>query len=366
MAATTDADFMREALAQAALAAAAGEVPVGAVLVQDGRIIGRGHNLTLGRHDISAHAEIQAIRQASQALGNHRLEGCTLYVTLEPCVMCSGAILGARLARVVYGAAEPKTGAAGSVLDVFGERRLNHHTQVQGGVLAEHCAALLQAFFQDRRQDQQAEREKSFLREDALRVPETVWSARPAGLRSQFISDLPALQGLRLHLLMAGDAAPDAGVAVLALHGPAQWSAAHADAAVRLALGGLGLIAPDLIGFGLSDKPKKSSWHSLARHAQVLQELLAHLPQPEVLLLAPPAMWPLVAHLQPQAWLRCLCIAEPVLPPELAPLPYPDAGHRVGPRCLPALLAEAQAPAPPEHLAGDWVAQVLAMGYSAR
>ena len=142
---------MREALSLAAQAAQAGEVPVGAVLVQDGRILGRGSNHPIASHDTTAHAEIQALRQAMQTLGNYRIPGTTLYVTLEPCVMCAGAIMHARVARVVFGASDPKTGACGSVVDLFAEERLNHHATVTGGLLAEECADQLRAFFRDRR-----------------------------------------------------------------------------------------------------------------------------------------------------------------------------------------------------------------------
>jgi tRNA(adenine34) deaminase len=119
--------------------------------VKDGAVIGSGFNAPISRHDPSAHAEIQAMRAAAAALGNYRLTGCTLYVTLEPCAMCSGAIMHARVARVVYGAADPKTGACGSVVDLFAESRLNHHTRVEGGVLAEDCGQLLTRFFRERR-----------------------------------------------------------------------------------------------------------------------------------------------------------------------------------------------------------------------
>jgi len=146
-----DEDFMRVALALAEQARGAGEVPVGAVVVRDGVVIGSGFNSPIGRHDPSAHAEILALRAAATASGNYRLSGCTLYVTLEPCVMCSGAILHARIGRVVYGAPNPKTGACGSVLNLFAEDRLNHHTAVTGGMLAEECGRLLKGFFQERR-----------------------------------------------------------------------------------------------------------------------------------------------------------------------------------------------------------------------
>ena len=142
-----DVAYMRRALALAALGAAAGEVPVGAPVVQDGLVIGEGWNRPIGRQDASAHAEIEAIRDACTHTANYRLPGATLYVTLEPCLMCIGAIFHARIARVVYGAREPKTGAAGSQIDLFAEARLNHHARAEGGVLAEECAQILSDFF---------------------------------------------------------------------------------------------------------------------------------------------------------------------------------------------------------------------------
>jgi tRNA(adenine34) deaminase len=142
---------MRLALVLAAEAARSGEVPVGAVVVQGDEIIGRGFNAPIGMHDPSAHAEMTALREAARRLGNYRLPGCSLYVTLEPCAMCAGAIQHARIARVVYGARDPKTGACGSVVDLFAEQRLNHHATIVGGVLAAESAALLQAFFASRR-----------------------------------------------------------------------------------------------------------------------------------------------------------------------------------------------------------------------
>ena len=148
---SNDEAMMTIALGLAAEAAKRGEVPVGAVIVQGGEVVGRGFNAPIGNHDPSLHAEIAALRDAAGRLGNYRLAGCSLYVTLEPCVMCAGAIQHARIARVVYGAADPKTGACGSVVDLFAEPRLNHHASVTGGVLAEQSAALLQGFFACRR-----------------------------------------------------------------------------------------------------------------------------------------------------------------------------------------------------------------------
>lgn len=142
---------MQMALDLAVQAAAAGEVPVGAIVVQDGVVVGRGYNQPVGSADPSAHAEIMALRDAGRTLGNYRLPGCDLYVTLEPCVMCSGAIMHARVRRVVFGASDPKTGACGSVVNLFEESRLNHHATVSGGIMAGEAAGLLQNFFAGRR-----------------------------------------------------------------------------------------------------------------------------------------------------------------------------------------------------------------------
>lgn len=147
-----DDDFwMNEAIAMARQAGAVGEVPVGAVVVLDGQIIGRGFNQPIGRHDPTAHAEVMALREAAANVGNYRLPGATLYVTLEPCLMCAGAMMHARVARVVFGARDPKTGVAGSVLDLFAEQRLNHHAEITGGVCAAECGQLLSSFFAARR-----------------------------------------------------------------------------------------------------------------------------------------------------------------------------------------------------------------------
>ena len=147
----SDETFMRLALELAARAAEQGEVPVGAVLVTNGEVIGQGFNQPICAQDPTAHAEIQALREAAQHMGNYRLPGATLFVTLEPCTMCAGALMHARVARVVFGARDPKTGACGSIVDLFAEPRLNHHTRVRGGVLGEACAALLREFFAARR-----------------------------------------------------------------------------------------------------------------------------------------------------------------------------------------------------------------------
>lgn len=149
-----DSIYMRQALDQAHNAWALGEVPVGAVLVKEGLIIATGFNQPIGTHDPTAHAEIMALRQAASILGNYRLPGCELYVTLEPCAMCAGAMMHARLARVVFGASDPKTGACGSIVNLFGQEQLNHHTEVIGGVLTDECSAMLKDFFAARREAQ--------------------------------------------------------------------------------------------------------------------------------------------------------------------------------------------------------------------
>jgi tRNA(adenine34) deaminase len=143
--------FMQQAISQAHNAWALGEVPVGAVVVKDGQVIATGFNQPIGTHDPTAHAEIMALRAAAHLLGNYRLPGCELYVTLEPCAMCSGAMMHARLARVVFGAPDPKTGACGSIVNLFEQEKLNHHTEVIGGVLADECGTLLKDFFAERR-----------------------------------------------------------------------------------------------------------------------------------------------------------------------------------------------------------------------
>lgn len=146
-----DAHYMQQAIAAAQKAWELGEVPVGAVVVKNGEVIATGYNQPIARHDPTAHAEIAALRAAASVLGNYRLPGCELFVTLEPCVMCAGAMMHARLSRVVYGATDPKTGACGSVVNLFAEEKLNHHTDLLGGVMADECGTLLKSFFAERR-----------------------------------------------------------------------------------------------------------------------------------------------------------------------------------------------------------------------
>jgi tRNA(adenine34) deaminase len=270
----SDTDFMQQALQLAREAAAAGEVPVGAVVVRGGVIIGRGRNAPVGQHDPTAHAEIAALRQAALALGNYRLDGCELFVTLEPCAMCSGAMLHARIQRVVYGAADPKTGAAGSVLDLFGQRQLNHQTQVQGGALAQECGALLADFFQSRRE--QARTSQQLLKDDALRTPQERFEGLPGyPWTPRYVQDLPSQNGWRMHYLDEGPA--DAPRTWLCLHGNPAWSYLYRKMIPVFLAAGDRVVAPDLIGFGKSDKPKKDSAHSFGWHRQVLLEFVERL-----------------------------------------------------------------------------------------
>lgn len=262
------------ALEQARLACAAGEVPVGAVVVRDGEVVGTGRNAPVGSADPTAHAEIVALRDAAQTLGNYRLEGCDLYVTLEPCAMCSGAMLHARLRRVVYGAPDPKTGAAGSIVDLFAQRQLNHHTQVVPGVLAAECGGLLSEFFRGRRL--QARASAHPLREDALRTPDERF-ATLAGYPwlPRYLSDLPSLAGLRLHYVDEGP--PGAPRTWLCLHGNPSWSYLYRKMIPLFLAAGDRVVAPDLIGFGRSDKPKREAAHSFRWHREVLLELVERL-----------------------------------------------------------------------------------------
>lgn len=280
-----DLRWMREALALAQHAAAVGEVPVGAVVVKDGAIVGRGFNQPVGLHDPSAHAEVQALRDAARTLGNYRLEGCTLYVTLEPCAMCAGALLHARVARVVWGASEPRTGAGGSVINLFAEPQLNHHTSTTAGVLADDATALLTDFFTQRRavQQQQA-RANHPLRDDALRTPEKCFSADcDCQSSSYFYSDWPSLRGLRLHAKDSGAAqGADASANTPRTHwlllaaAPAQQGIFR-HLAQALQQGGDRVVVPDWLGFGRSDKPKKDHAIGDAQQLAMLHDLVVQL-----------------------------------------------------------------------------------------
>lgn len=281
----TDSDdahmrWMALALEQAELAAAAGEVPVGAVVVCEGRVIAKAFNQTLQLADPTAHAEVLVLRAAAQELGNHRLNDCTLYVTLEPCAMCSGAVFQARLKTVVYGAPEPKTGAAGSVVDLFANPQLNHHTRIVGGVQAALSSQLLARFFAQRRAAAASSHAPQRLSEAALRTPARAFAAlAPEG---EYGNQWPASQGMRMHWLQQAAEAvppleskhePEPTVWVL-LHPLWHWSAWWQPLMRALREQGATSIAPDLLGWGRSDKPKRADWHTLERHVLSVFELL--------------------------------------------------------------------------------------------
>lgn len=365
---TTDADWMALALAEARQAAAAGEVPIGAVLVKDGRMVASGRNAPIALNDPSAHAEINALRAGGAALGNYRLDGCELFVTLEPCAMCAGAMLHARLARVVFGAADPKTGAAGSVIDLFRETRLNHRTEVQGGVLAADCQALLQAFFQQRRS---AAREMAEpLRDDALRTPpERFAHLTDYPFAARHVADLPTQRGWRLHYLDEGP--QDAPCTCLCLHGPGEWSYFFRQLA---GAPGLRVLAPDLIGFGQSDKPKREAVHQVGWHCEVLTEWLAWLERQQGLAPGPLA---LLHSTGATAWAAALAAAAPgrfaivaAVPDGAGPVPdawrapFPDRGYEAGLRALGPIPRGVSGPTPEQATA---MAQRVreAMGYFA-
>ena len=385
-----DTPFMQIALAQAGRAAASGEVPVGAVVVRHGKVIATGRNAPVNAHDPTAHAEIVALRAAAQALGNYRLDDCELYVTLEPCAMCSGAMLHARLKRVVFGAADPKTGAAGSVVDLFSEAALNHQTTLEGGVMAAECGALLQNFFRQRRADQKDQSQQNHpLRDDALRTPDAAFKHLPDyPWQPQYISDLPTLGGLRMHYLDEpySEAAPT-GLTFLCLHGNPAWSYLYRKMIPVFLQAGHRVVAPDLIGFGKSDKPKRESFHSFSGHRQTLLEFVERLDLQNVVLVvqdwggllgltlpmaAPGRYAGLVvmntmlatgdAPLSPGflAW-REMCAKNPDFDiarlfargnPQLSAAecaaynaPFPDKGHRAATRAFPAMV--------PDHAAAD-------------
>ncbi len=274
MAARPDEYFMQAAIEQAELAATAGEVPVGAVVVHDGQIIATGYNTCIANSDPSAHAEMVALRAAARRLGNYRLTDCELFVTLEPCVMCVGATLQARLSRVVFGSADPKTGAAGSVINLFDNRLLNHQTQVRGGVLGTACSDTLRTFFQQRREVTRMN--SQIVREDALRTPDWRFDELPGyPWAPRYLTDLPALNGLRLHYLDEGD--PAAPLTYLCLHGNPAWSYLYRKMIPVFLADHQRVVAPDLIGFGKSDKPKKDGFHTFSWHRRVLLELVERL-----------------------------------------------------------------------------------------
>ncbi|MEJ8823253.1 tRNA adenosine(34) deaminase TadA [Variovorax humicola] len=362
----TDDDWMQRALAEAHAAGAAGEVPVGAVVVKDGVLVASGRNTPIAQNDPSGHAEINALRAAALVLRNYRLEDCTLYVTLEPCAMCAGAMLHARLARVVFGASDPKTGAAGSVIDLFSQSQLNHQTSVQGGVCAAECAAPLQQFFRARRLE--ARDQAQPLRDDALRTPDTRFADLPDWpWTAHYVNDLASLGGLRMHYVDEGP--HDAALAVVALHGPGQWGYLYRHLIARLAAhDGFRVLVPDLIGFGRSDKPKRASIHSLEWHAAVIQEWVERLALPRVLLVhgaEDAALVALVASSLPEVQIAgCLAVETRPAANETSAAwraPFVDAGHQAGLRAWPIKRGAVRDLAPAEAAR----AAQVAMGYFA-
>ena len=336
-----DLPWMQAALQQAQLAADAGEVPVGAVVVRNGQIIGRGYNQPVGTHDPSAHAEVQALRDAARRLGNYRLEDCTLYVTLEPCAMCAGAILHARLARVVWGAAEARTGAAGSVVDLFANPQLNHHTSTTAGVLADAAAQQLTAFFAQRRQVQQvAAKAAHLLRDDALRTTEKCFSAHcDCASSSYFYSDGPALEGLRVHVKDSGAPSNASAITWLMLPANPAPQGLYRHLAAGLQAQGERVVAVDWLGFGRSDKPKKDSAINDARQLAMLLDLVERLALPTGQGLV------VVAHGDASRLAQALLAALAAR--------YP-AGASAALWLINPLLAGAATP-----IYGDWLAQVL-------
>jgi tRNA(adenine34) deaminase len=390
----TASHFMALALQEAHAAAQAGEVPVGAVVVKNGQVIATGRNAPIGQHDPTAHAEIVALRAAATALGNYRLDDCELYVTLEPCAMCAGAMLHARIKRVVYAVADAKTGAAGSVLNLFAHTALNHHTQVSNAAdLGPECAAhaqassqLLKDFFNQKRSAQRTQQLQNHpLRDDALRTPDAAFANLPGyDWPAHYISDLPSLQGLRMHYLdiAARDKTDTQQTTYLCLHGNPAWSYLYRKMIPVLAAGGARVVAPDMVGFGKSDKPKKDSFHAFTWHRQCLLDLIERLDLQNIVLVVQD--WggilgltlPMVA---PQRYLglvvmntalatgtvpltegfkawREMCKAKPdfdiarlfargdpsMTPAECAAYmaPYPDAGHRAATRAFPPMVPE--------------------------
>lgn len=337
----TDAQAMQLALTQAGFAAAAGEVPVGAVVLKDGQVIAVGRNAPIGHKDPTAHAEMEALRAAAQVLGNYRLDDCELFVTLEPCAMCSGAMLHARLKRVVFGASDPKTGAAGSVLNLFLNPRLNHQTQVQGGVLAPECSSLLQDFFKNKRTEIRTNSQP--VREDALRTPDARFAQLPDyPWPAQYLSDLPSLGGLRLHYLDEGP--DDAPLTYLCLHGHSAWSYLYRKMIPVFVAAGCRVIAPDLIGFGKSDKPKKEAFHQWDWHRQVLFELVERLDLKNIVLVLQNENDQLGLTLpmgaEPRYCGRLVTNLAPDLTDTGYEAPFPDRGHRAALRAFPHLLTD--------------------------
>jgi tRNA(adenine34) deaminase len=350
------------------------------VVVKDGQVIATGHNLCISHSDPTGHAEIVALRGASAIADNYRLEGCTLYVTLEPCAMCAGAILHARLGRIVYGASDPKAGASGSVVNLFKLPRLNHQTEVTAGVLAQECAAELSRFFVQLRERRRAEAWPQ--RDDALRTPDKAFVGLPDyPWEPNYVDDLTGLNGLRLHYLDIGPA--DAPLTFLCLHGNPSWSYLYRKMIPVWTSAGHRVVAPDLIGFGKSDKPKRESAHTFEFHRAYLLNLVEHLDLHNVILVVQDwgGLLGLTLPMEASQRYKGLLVMNTMLATGDAPLPagfsawremcakspqfdigrlfrrgnphlsaeecaayqapFPDSGHRAATRAFPEMVAQA-------------------------
>ena len=336
-----DSTYMRLALEHALQAKANGEIPVGAVVVKEGQVIGVGANAPIACHDPSAHAEMVALRAAAAVLGNYRLEGCELFVTLEPCPMCAGAIMHSRIRRLVFGALDPKTGAAGSVINLFANPQLNHHTQVEAGLLSQDCSEMLSSFFKQRRQEKATTAEP--LQDNALRTPPESFANLPSlGSASQYFQHRDATQGWRLHYLEEG--AEGAGVTVVCLHAIPGWGYRYQALIPALRAVGVRVLVPDMIGFGKSDKPKKASAHTVDMHVASLLGWLAHAGTSSRLVF-------LTSGAGGAELAQLLCAHSSGAPrhiwrlPSIAPdaadqAPYPDKGYKAGLSAASSLVQE--------------------------
>jgi tRNA(adenine34) deaminase len=327
---SNDLHFMQMALDQARVAQRAGEVPVGALVVKEGKVIAVGRNQPIHSNDPTSHAEIVALRAAALAIGNYRLEGCTLYVTLEPCAMCAGAILQARIQHVVYGADEPKTGAAGSVVNLFSQRQLNHHTTITSGVLADESNGLLKNFFANRRQIRQASAQP--LREDALRTPTECFAAVDAIFpESKYLRVGDGVPQWRLHYVDAGPSA--APTSVILVHDIPGWSYQWNVLVAALVREGYRVLAPDLLGFGRSDKPKKTYSHSQQLHFQCLDAIARLVCSGSRVVVMGQGLGLLLARLwalQRGATVDELVAIKPSLGDPLSSCPHPNSGYTAG------------------------------------
>lgn len=344
---TQDSTFMRLALAQAVNAQATGEIPVGAVVVKDGKVIGVGHNAPIASNDPSAHAEITALRAAAHALGNYRLEGCELYVTLEPCAMCAGAILNARIARVIFGASEPRTGAAGSVVNLFANTNINYQTGVTSGVLTQECSEIMRSFFMERRQKKALLAQP--LSEDALRTPASAFGTlKDYPFISRYFNAGITQPGWRMHYL---DEGPSNSLAsVVCLHSVFNWSYQFRHLISALASHGVRVIAPDMIGFGMSDKPKRESAHTVQLHLESHKRLISHLGLSSFVVVGEGSgilLAKLLARDMPNSVLQLYELrtnSEPSLTAKDAvQMPFPDRGYEAGLRASTMLLEKLKA-----------------------